>query len=156
MMNETFTLLLLGAHALLLVYAGVRDVQTYLIRNRLVVVLALLAPVWWLASDIGLLDAGIRILVAAGVFGLLALAFRIGMMGGGDVKLAAAVALWFSPGETLRFLVVMSIAGGLVTLFAMIAHKTAKKEGHPKVPYGVAIAIGGLWNVAQRFLNHFA
>lgn len=156
MMNATFTLMLLGLHGLLLVYAAVRDVQTYTIRNRLVLVVAALAPLWWLADGVAWIDMGIRLLVAVAVFAAMALAYRVGMMGGGDVKLAAAVALWFAPGETVRFLVVMSIAGGLVTLVAAIAHKTAKKEGSPKVPYGVAIAIGGLWNVAQRFLNHFA
>ena len=156
MMNATFTVALLGLHGLLLLYAGIRDVQTYLIRNRLVLVVAGLAPLWWWADQVALGDAAIRVVVALVVFGLFALAHHVGMMGGGDVKLAAAVALWFAPVETLRFLVVMSMAGGLVTLVAVLAHKTAKKEGRAKIPYGVAIAIGGLWNVAQRFLNHFA
>lgn len=156
MMNATFTLILLGLHGMLLLYAAIRDVQTYLIRNRLVLVVAALAPLWWWADGVALADIGIRILVSAGIFGLFALSHRIGMMGGGDVKLATAVALWFSPGETLRFIVVMSLVGGLVTLIAILSHKSRKKLGSPKVPYGVAIAAGGLWNVAQRFLNHFA
>jgi prepilin peptidase CpaA len=29
-------------------------------------------------------------------------------------------------------------------------------EGKTEVPYGVAIAFGGLWLLAQRFLNQFA
>ena len=77
-------------------------------------------------------------------------------MGGGDVKLAAALALWFSPMTTVLFLMVMSIAGGALTLAIVIAHKVRSRAGRPEIPYGVAIAFGGLWIVAQRFLNHFA
>ena len=77
-------------------------------------------------------------------------------MGGGDVKLAAALALWFSPLTTLKFLVLMSLAGGVLTLVVVIAHKARSREGRPEIPYGVAISFGGLWLVAQRFLNHFA
>lgn len=154
--KEFFTIILLAAQALLLVYAGVRDVQTFLIRNRLVLVVACLAPLYWLASGVGGIDILWRIATAAATFALLALAYRFGMMGGGDVKLAAAIALWFTPQESLRFLVLMTLAGGIVTLVALMVHKIAKKEGRAKIPYGVAIAVGGLWNVAQRFLNHFA
>jgi prepilin peptidase CpaA len=79
----------------------------------------------------------------------------MGMMGGGDVKLAAALALWFPPGATLFLIVIMSLAGGVLTIIVMIEHKIKKNEGRPEVPYGVAIAFGGLWLLAQRFLNHF-
>ena len=65
------------------------------------------------------------------------------MMGGGDVKLAAALALWFSPGDTLQFLVLMSLAGGVLTLVVWSCTALRKSEGRPEVPYGVAIAFGG-------------
>jgi len=77
-------------------------------------------------------------------------------MGGGDVKLAAALALWFSPAGTLRFLVYMSLAGGLLTLVMVVLHRVRSREGRPEIPYGVAIAIGALAILAQRFLNQFA
>ena len=89
------------------------------------------------------------------MFAALAGAFYVGMMGGGDVKLAAALALWFSPVSTLRFLVIMSIAGGVLTLVLMVLHRLRKKAGRPEIPYGVAIAIGALAILAQRFLNQF-
>jgi prepilin peptidase CpaA len=56
----------------------------------------------------------------------------------------------------LRFLVVMSLAGGVLTLVVLAIHRFQKKEGRPEIPYGVAIAIGGLAILAQRFLNQFA
>jgi prepilin peptidase CpaA len=77
-------------------------------------------------------------------------------MGGGDVKLAAALALWFSPSGTLRFLVVMSLAGGVLTLVLVAWHRARNRQGRPEIPYGVAIAFGGLVILAQRFLNQFA
>jgi prepilin peptidase CpaA len=82
--------------------------------------------------------------------------FYLNVMGGGDVKLAGALALWFTPYETLTLIVVMSIAGGLLTLVVLAGHRLRRKEGRPEVPYGVAIAVGGMWLLAQRFLNHFA
>jgi prepilin peptidase CpaA len=96
--------------------------------------------------------------VAAGlaVFTLLAAAFFAGMMGGGDVKLAAALALWFSPASTIKFLILMSIAGGVLTLLILAWHRARKREGRPEIPYGVAIAFGGLAILTQRFLNQFA
>ena len=91
-------------------------------------------------------DAAIQSASRLAVFALLAAAFYIGMMGGGDVKLAAALALWFSPASTLQFLVLMSLAGGVLTLIVLIAapNVAKKTEGRPEIPYGVAIAFGGL------------
>ena len=54
------------------------------------------------------------------------------MMGGGDVKLAAALALWFSPASTLKFLVIMSIAGGVLTLAVLAATGSRSARTSPK------------------------
>ncbi len=101
-------------------------------------------------------DAAIRVGVGVLVFLLFAGAFYLGAMGGGDVKLAGALALWFTPFETLKLIVIMSLVGGLLTLLVVAVHRSREKEGRPEVPYGVAIAAGGMWLLAQRFLNHFA
>jgi len=90
------------------------------------------------------------------VFTVFAGAFYAGMMGGGDVKLAAALALWFSPRSTIQFLVLTSLAGGVLTLGVLAWHRAKRREGRPEVPYGVAIAFGGLAILTQRFLNQFA
>ncbi len=157
MINVGFTELLLALLALLLIVAAAIDVRTFTISNRLNLAIALLAPVFWWSAGVELWpDAAIRIGIAALVFGLFAVTFYMGLMGGGDVKLAAALALWFSPASTLTFIVLMSLAGGVVTLVAVAVHRWRKRAGRPEVPYGVAIAFGGLWLLAQRFLNHFA
>jgi len=157
MTNGVFTEMLLALLALLLVIAAVIDVRTHTISNRLNLTVALLAPLYWWSVGLPLWpDAAIQIGVAVAVFGLFAAAFYAGMMGGGDVKLAAALALWFSPLMTIRFLVFMSIAGGVLTLVVLARHRMLKKVGRAEVPYGVAIAIGALAILTQRFLNQFA
>jgi len=76
-------------------------------------------------------------------------------MGGGDVKLTAALALWFPPLSTVKFLILMSLAGGVLTLVILAVHRAKKLQGRPEIPYGVAIAFGGLAILTQRFLNQF-
>jgi len=157
MTNGLFTEILLGLLALLLVIAAVIDVRTFTISNRLNLTVALLAPLYWWSVGLPLWPGvAIQLAVAAAVFGLFAIAFFLGMMGGGDVKLAAALSLWFSTLTTLRFLVFMSIAGGVLTLVVLARHRMLKKTERPEVPYGVAIAIGALAILTQRFLNQFA
>ncbi len=157
MFNSAFTQLLLIVLATLLVVAAVVDVRTFTISNKLTLAVALLAPVYWLAVPVTLWpEVPIQIAGAVIVFLLLAAAVYAGMRGGGDVKLAAALALWFPPGLTIKFLVLMSIAGGVLTLALLAWHRAKRREGRPEIPYGVAIAFGGLAILAQPYLNHFA
>lgn len=157
MMNVGFTFLLLGLLAAALLWIAVVDIRTYTISDRLNLGIALLAPVYWWAAGVPLWpDAAMQVGVAILVFLFFAGAFYLNVMGGGDVKLAGALALWFTPYDTLRLIVIMSIAGGLLTLIVLGVHRSRKKMGKPEVPYGVAIAVGGLWLLAQRFLNQFA
>lgn len=157
MMNFGFTEFLLVVLAILLVVAAVVDVRTFTISNRLTLSVALLAPLFWWSAGLALWpQVPIQLAVSAAVLVGLALAFYAGMMGGGDVKLAAALALWFSPLATVKFLVLMSIAGGILTLVVLCLHRFKSNEGRPEVPYGVAIALGAFVILAQRFLNQFA
>ena len=157
MFTGVFTNLLLIGLASMLVVAAVIDFRTFTISNRLNLTVALLAPVYWLSIALSPWP-GVAIQVGAGaaVFLVMAGAFYAGMMGGGDVKLAAALALWFPPAGTVKFLVLTSLAGGVLTLLILAWHRARKCEGRPKIPYGVAIAFGGLAILTQRFLNQFA
>jgi prepilin peptidase CpaA len=156
MFNGGFTDLLLLALAATLVVAAVIDVRTFTISNRLNAAVAAGAPLYWLSIALNPWP-GMAIQLAAGgiVFVLLAGAFYAGAMGGGDVKLASALALWFSPAGTVKFLVLMSVAGGVLTLAILGWHRMQRRQGRPEIPYGVAIAFGALAILAQRFLNQF-
>ena len=157
MMNGGFTFGLLGLLAAILLWIAVMDIRTYTISDRLNVAIALLAPVYWWSAGVPLWpNAAMQVGVAVLVFLFFAGAFYLNVMGGGDVKLASALALWFTPYDTLRLIVVMSIVGGLLTLVVLGIHRARRKPDRPEVPYGVAIAAGALWLLAQRFLNQFA
>ena len=156
MFNGTFTDLLLLWLAAMLVVAAVIDARTFTISNRLNLAVALGAPLYWISISLAPWPGmAVHLAAALVVFGLLAGAFYMGMMGGGDVKLAAAFALWFPIASTVKFLVLMSVAGGVLTLAIVGWHRAARREGRPNIPYGVAIAFGGLAILAQRFLNQF-
>jgi prepilin peptidase CpaA len=156
MFNGAFTEILLIGLAAILIVAAVIDVRTFTISNRLNLTVALLAPLYWLSIALSPWPGvAIQLGLGAGVFVILAGAFYAGMMGGGDVKLAAALALWFPPLVTVKFLVLMSVAGGVLTLAVMAWHRFKRRPGRPEIPYGVAIAFGGLAILTQRFLNQF-
>ncbi len=139
-----------------MLWAGVCDWRTRTIPNWLNGTIALLAiPFWW-SIGLGLWPGvALQIGLAAAVFGLFAIAFRFGAMGGGDVKMAAALALWLPFAGVVKLLAVMSIAGGVLTLAMLAAHRMAKAAGQPEIPYGLAIAFGGFWVFGERILNQF-
>lgn len=157
MFNGGFTELLLMWLAAMLIVAAVVDVRTFTISNTLNLAVAAGAPLYWLSISLAPWP-GMAVQLAAGaiVFVVLAGAFYAGMMGGGDVKLAAALALWFTPAGTIKFLVFMSLAGGVLTIVLLALHRGRGREGRPEIPYGVAIAFGGLAILAQPILNQFA
>ncbi|HLL31621.1 MAG TPA: prepilin peptidase [Allosphingosinicella sp.] len=136
--------------------AAIGDWRTRTIPNWLNGAIALLAiPFWW---SIGLSlwpGVALQIGLALAVFGLFAIAFRFGAMGGGDVKMAAAIALWLPFAGVVKLLAIMSIAGGVLTLAMVAAHRMAKASGQPEIPYGIAIAFGGFWLIGERILNQF-
>lgn len=152
--NPTVALVLcLGA---LLVSAGIEDARRREIANWKNAAVALLAPLWWWACGLSPWpDVAWQIGVAVAVFGLFAGAFAAGMMGGGDVKLIGALALWLPLQPLLTMLIVMSIAGGVVTLVMMIEHRLRRSDGVLEVPYGVAIAFAGLLSFHEPILNQF-
>jgi prepilin peptidase CpaA len=147
--------ILLALLAALLLVACWYDWRTRTIPNPLNLAVALLAPLFWWASALGWGDIALQAGIALLVFALFAIAFAIGAMGGGDVKLLAALALWL-PWQTLVFmLVVMSLAGGVLTLAIMTWRRLKRREGRPEIPYGLAIAFGGLWVISERFFYQF-
>ena len=145
-----------GALVLILLAAGIEDARTREIANWKNAAIALLAPAWWWAQGYGWTDMAWQIGIAIGVFALFAGAFHFGWMGGGDVKMIGALALWL-PGSALLFmLMVMSIIGGVLTLIMMFDHWRRKAPGAVETPYGVAIAMASMLALGEPIFNHFA
>lgn len=156
-MGEGFASVLLVALGLLLVSAGIEDVRQRTIANWKNIVIALAAPLWWWANGLAPWpDMALQFGVALIAFALFAGAFYLGQMGGGDVKLIGALALWLPVGPLATMLVLMSLAGGAITV-AMLIEKRLKRSGQtPEIPYGVAIAIAGLLVLREPIFNQLA
>ncbi|MFD1613020.1 prepilin peptidase [Sphingomonas tabacisoli] len=148
---------LLAILAFLLLIAAVTDLKARIIANRLNLAIALLAPVYWWASGLAPWpDMALQFGLAAIVFAIFAAMFALGWMGGGDVKLLGALALWLPVQPLLQMLILMSVFGGALTLAVIAVHKFRKLKTNPEVPYGVAIACAALWVISEPYLNQFA
>ncbi len=148
-----FQLLLLAILAILLVAAIITDLASRTIANRLNLAVALLGVAWWFASGLGAGEIALHLAGAAVVLLLFGAAFAIGAMGGGDVKLIAAVGLWLPPLLLLKMLIVMSLGGGLLTLGAVAIKIMRRAQGRVEVPYGVAISGAALMIMANDILT---
>ena len=105
-----------------------------------------------LAAGGGAAAFGLDVLVALLIFVLAAMAFRYGLLGGGDVKLLAAGGLWLGAAALGPYLLTTVLAGGALArrvrrLAGGGAGSAAGTKG-PSLPYGVAIAAGGILTTA--------
>jgi prepilin peptidase CpaA len=139
-----------------LVAAAISDAVVFLIPNRYpaAIILAFIvfaigkpAPFWLHGAVVGLV-----------LFGVGAVLFQKGILGGGDVKLLAASALWAGFDQITLLLLVTAIGGGVLALAQLSPlHRflPARAGGPPvgddlrdklrqPVPYGLAIAVAGV------------
>jgi prepilin peptidase CpaA len=139
------------------IWAGVMDLLTMRIRNELVLFLiaayAVLAPLaGWTIGEIGASATA-----AAGVLVVAFICFGFGWIGGGDAKLASAIALWLGPEQTVSFLVWAAMIGGALTLALLqframmlpafclrVSWITRLHDRQAGVPYGVPLALAAL------------
>lgn len=151
----------------LLIAAAWQDLRTLHIANSLPSAIAVLFVIW---SILGLVAGtstaeGIALSAGCAVVLLLvaAVAFAAGMMGGGDVKLATAVALFVGPSLIVGFLLVVGVVGGVLGFIVLAGvpigpateagGTTVRGRLHNRLPYGPAIAAGGLWVAAVLALR---
>jgi len=157
MLSQVVAVLVLLIFPAALIAAAVSDFLTMTISNRLSLGLAaaflVLAPL----CGIPLISIGFSLLVAFVVFLVCFALFAANVMGGGDAKLLTAASLWFGLSPSLAtFIVTVAYAGGGVTLLFLLLRLRADAvvargiplpmsiTGSRKIPYGIAIAIGGL------------
>lgn len=117
----------------------------------------------WVNHGLGAALSGLAaaVLAIASLFAL----WKARMLGGGDVKLAAAAASWIGLHHFVWFILATAVAGGVVAVIGyLLAGASTRKEvranlllaglhgempavpshrkGHPSVPYAVAIGAG--------------
>ena len=149
-------------HAIILIFSGlliaaaVIDLRRFIIPNTLVVTLLALWPFWAIVNGAG--PIGYTLLGALLMFGVGAVLFALGLMGGGDVKLLTVLALWAGLDGLLGLALLISVAGGILSIFwvsrwrmkiAVLIGWADGLRNNKQIPYGVAIAAGGL-AVARR------
>jgi prepilin peptidase CpaA len=136
-----------------LAYAAVSDLMTLTIPNRLVLAIAGLFVVLAPFSGMDLTHFGLH-LAAGGVvllFGFVCFAF--GWIGGGDAKLAAAIALFLGHENALAFIGLASVLGGALTLLLLAFRQAVVPvfiirqpwvqrlhDTSTGVPYGIALS----------------
>ena len=148
--------LLLGALAIALVVAACTDIKRRQIDNWLNGAIAAGAPLYWWASGLTLWPGvAWQLGVAALTLIILAVLFALRAMGGGDVKLLTALALWIQPLWFLRLVIGMALIGGVLTLALGAWHVARRRKDKLAIPYGVAISCAGLWVLAVQFIPAF-
>ena len=160
----------LSLEVVLLIYVATIDVATRLIRNETCLALALLGIAGQIADP---MQVAHSLIVAAILFLLLLIIYRWGKIGGGDVKLLSALAVGLPLTGVIELLTVTALAGGVLALVHMmmrllpyprlapVGSKFARRVyaierwrhlRHAPLPYGAAIACGGLWTVFSKGL----
>lgn len=154
MENETISYALLGGLAIALLVAAGTDLMRRKIYNWLVVLIAVAAPAWWWATGLEFWPGvAMQFGVALAAFAIGAALFAIGAMGGGDVKLLAALGLWFPPYIYLKFIVFVALIGGVLTIVFGGIHVIRRRKEKIAIPYGMAIAAAGLWMIYSEYLQ---
>lgn len=154
MLDDPIKYALLAALAIALVTAAFTDLKSRRIANWLNGTIALGAPLFWLATGMSLWpDIAMQIGLTLAVFAGFSILFAMKWMGGGDVKLLTALALWIPPLPYANLLIMMALLGGVLTLVfgawnVMSRRRMKSSEKSPlTIPYGVAISLAGLWTI---------
>src|SRR6266581_2684579 len=155
---------------LLLLYVAMIDIATRLIRNEICLVLALLGIASQLASPMQVAGS---LIAAAILLMLLLVIHQRGWVGGGDVKLLVALAIGLPLMGVIELLTVTALAGGVLALVHLMmrvlpyprlapagssflrrvyAIERWRHLRHAPLPYGVAIACGGIWTILSKGL----
>jgi len=153
--------------AVLLVGAAVQDLSTMRIANRfplaIVTLFAISSSAGVVSGRLPVSSVAMAVACTVPVFAVGVAAFAAGALGGGDVKLLAAASLFAGVTRIFDFLAITAVVGGVLgiaVLAGMPVGQAAVADGAtPRsrlpgvVPYGPAIAAGGLWVAASIGLN---
>jgi prepilin peptidase CpaA len=112
-MSNTLPAIVVAAAA---ITAAAIDLRTRRVPNVLTAGVALVG-LGLAAMGLGRVDLSLSLAGCLVGLGVMLPGYLIGAMGGGDVKLLAAVGTLLGPGATLRAFVASAIAGGLIAIF---------------------------------------
>lgn len=152
----------------LMIIAAMTDLTSFRIPNWLTgLTAALFFPMAYL-TGMPLLEFGWHLLAGIILFVVGYGLFALRVFGGGDSKLMAAAGLWFGTSQVMSFLLMTSVAGGVLALAiagwsalnqnndkdtsgsVVATGKKVKKMG-PKLPYGFALCVGAILAFPQTW-----
>lgn len=138
----------------LLSMLALSDLRRRRLPNAIVAAFAMLYVVHaWLAAPTRI---GFELHLVTGVAALMLAAalFRFGWLGGGDAKLFGAVFLWSGPAHAATVFFIVSLFGLMLALVQIAVGRVQRDASAPGalawlapahgVPYGLALAIGGI------------
>ena len=139
------------AFAALLLWAAGEDFHRLTIPNWVSLSMIGLYPIHVLASPVPV-NWPMAAAIASVTFAVGFFLFALKMVGGGDVKLLTATSLWADPALFPSFILLTTIAGGVIGLAILLRRRrmapaaadSDHSAGPAVMPYGVAIAVGGL------------
>jgi prepilin peptidase CpaA len=124
-----------------LAIACVTDVRERRIPNRLVAVMAVVGLVFSGVAAGGWLAVGKALLAIALGFAIWIVFYAVGVLGAGDVKLAAAAGAWLGVGGIWRASLLAAVAGGVLAVF-MLARERRMREAVSRI--GMSVSTGSL------------
>ena len=143
----------------LLCWALVSDALTMKIPNRISIGIVGLYPAWVIATWPRVEPLWVPLALAAAVLAAGFVAFDRGYVGGGDAKMLAAMSLWSGTELFIPMIFVTAMAGGVIAVAVILAELMRRRAViarggdvagpflssvvKSKMPYGMAIAIGG-------------
>ncbi|MBI1338844.1 hypothetical protein GC169_01350 [bacterium] len=143
---------MITAFSALLLWAAFSDLATMQIPNRISILIAALFLPAAAVAGLGPAAVGVHLAFGAGALIICAGLFYLGVFGGGDAKLIAAIALWTGPTAIAPFLFWTALAGGVLagTLIVLRRMKLATQQAwstrllssQEGAPYAVAISAG--------------
>ena len=137
--------LLLAFFLMSLIAAAAVDIRQRRVPNLLVAAAALSGiAAFVLTGHAGLLWQPLLAALAIVLVGVPL--FARGWVGGGDIKLLAAAAFWFTATAALQYVAAVLLAGGVLALIAIgwrrVRGKQVSRHDDAGLPYAVAIAVG--------------
>jgi prepilin peptidase CpaA len=141
------TYLCFAGFLVMLGLAALKDLRERRIPNRLTAGLALLYPVYVLVSPLPVAWPGATLLAGAVFLVGLGL-FARQLIGGGDVKLIAALSLWAGPEHFVWFMLITTLTGGALSLISLWYRRRAGVIEAHLAALGLA-TIGGLSGTAS-------
>lgn len=163
-MSVPFSLVML----VLLIFAALRDIVSRTIPDSIALLIA------FTGAFARILDGPSALAISVGtaslLFVVLLITFYRGFIGGGDVKLMAALCIGLSPFDSYRFVIATAVSGGVLAvaylvlslsprgprktrrtplLRRIVAVESWRIRKRGPLPYGVAIAAGGAFVLLQ-------